>query len=59
MGVAVETLDAYAAAPDARGEPAEPGVVLGFGMIDGSRIDEGLARLARAFGDVSGVGSAA
>ena len=57
MGVAVETLDAYAG-PGGPGGPRGPGVVLGFGMIDESRIDEGLARLAHAFGDVSGVGPA-
>jgi GntR family transcriptional regulator/MocR family aminotransferase len=51
-GVAVETLDAYVAGAGTD----EAGIVLGFGTIDETAIDEGIARLARAFAEVRPTG---
>jgi GntR family transcriptional regulator/MocR family aminotransferase len=52
LGVAVETLDAYAIGGDAA-EPCGPaGLAMGFGMIDEPLIDEGIALLARAFAEI-------
>jgi GntR family transcriptional regulator/MocR family aminotransferase len=52
LGVAVETLDAYTAGSGID----EAGIVLGFGTIDEAAIDDGLARLARAFAQVRPTG---
>ena len=46
LGVAVETLDAYAV------EVGLAGLALGFGTIDEPLIDEGIARLAEAFMEI-------
>ena len=46
LGVAVETLDAYAV------EVGVAGLAMGFGTIDEPLIDEGIARLAEAFMEI-------
>jgi len=47
-GVAVESLDAYAA-----GEDVRPGIAMGFGAIPDERIDEAVRRLRDAFAEAA------